>query len=337
MVMAVKLVHHSNANNLLVLAGYEGGLIAVHRLPRCKTGTSIELAEVVYLSKPHSQPVLSLDVAPDAKIFFSSSADAVVAAHRIPDLINEVEEEEDLSSFARIQITSLTDAQVSEVDIEQSPARTLAPTHLSDHERSSSVTRPEGLQMAKPDSVPTSETTDLREFQDEPLSFTKQAVPRSQTVASSPGGLSTLLSSAAPQQKVKPIPPSQPTVTIQPPYKSIDTKHAGQQSLCVRSDGRLLATGGWDTRIRMYSTKTLKEVAVLKWHKEGVYAVAFSRILEPEDLNLGNHGSVAGGDEVSKRETGLTKLQRQREEKMQLKHWVVAGAKDGKVSLWEVF
>jgi hypothetical protein len=34
---------------------------------------------------------------------------------------------------------------------------------------------------------------------------------------------------------------------------------------------------------------------------------------------------------------GLGKLQKQREETMQLKHWIVAGAKDGKVSLWEVF
>ncbi|OAL54432.1 WD40 repeat-like protein [Pyrenochaeta sp. DS3sAY3a] len=336
MVMAVKLIHHSNANILLVLAGYEGGIVAVHRLPRCKTGTSIELAELVYLSKPHSQPVLSLDVAPDAKMFFSSSADAVVAAHRIPDLINEVEEEEDLSSFERIQITTLPDAQVSKVDMEQSAAGTPAPTRLSDHERLSSVTDPEGLQMGKPESVPTSETTNLQELQDEPLSFAKQAVPQSQTAASSPGGLSTLLS-AAPQKKIKPVPPSQPTVNVQPPYKTIDTKHAGQQSLCIRSDGRLLATGGWDTRIRMYSTKTLKEVAVLKWHKEGVYAVAFSKILEPGDLNGGNGENATCGDEISKRETGLTKLQRQREEKIQLKHWVVAGAKDGKVSLWEVF
>ena len=40
---------------------------------------------------------------------------------------------------------------------------------------------------------------------------------------------------------------------------------------------------------------------------------------------------------MAKRETGLSKLQRQREEKMQVKHWVAAGAKDGKISLWELF
>ena len=64
-----------------------------------------------------------------------------------------------------------------------------------------------------------------------------------------------------------------------------------------------------------------------------MYAVDFAEVLEAEDLLH----DEAEGSEVAKRETGLGKLQRQREEQMQLKHWVVAGAKDGKVSLWEVF
>lgn len=65
---------------------------------------------------------------------------------------------------------------------------------------------------------------------------------------------------------------------------------------------------------------------MLKWHKEGVYAVDFAEVL--------GAGDVEGGDGG---ETGLGKVQRQREQAMQMKHWVVAGAKDGKVSLWEVF
>ncbi|RAK79955.1 WD40 repeat domain-containing protein, partial [Aspergillus fijiensis CBS 313.89] len=57
------------------------------------------------------------------------------------------------------------------------------------------------------------------------------------------------------------------------PAKVVKTRHAGQQGLRVRSDGRILATAGWDSRVRVYSCKTLKEVAVLKWHREGCYAV----------------------------------------------------------------
>jgi WD40 repeat protein len=126
-------------------------------------------------------------------------------------------------------------------------------------------------------------------------------------------------------------------VTLQPPHKTINTKHAGQQSLRVRSDGRILVTGGWDSRIRIYSTKTLKEVAVMKWHKQGVYAVDFAEILEPGSLRRRDEAANEAEGEVVRGKTGLGRLQRQREEQLQLKHWVVAGAKDGKVSLWEVF
>ncbi|QIW99373.1 hypothetical protein AMS68_004891 [Peltaster fructicola] len=64
--------------------------------------------------------------------------------------------------------------------------------------------------------------------------------------------------------------------------ETIRTKHAGQQSLQVRSDEKILATAGWDGRVRVYSTRTMKELAVLKWHKEGCYAVAFAE-LDAED------------------------------------------------------
>jgi hypothetical protein len=158
-------------------------------------------------------------------------------------------------------------------------------------------------------------------------------------------------------------------VTVQPPHKITDTKHAGQQSLRVRSDGRLLVTGGWDARIRIYSAKTLKEVAVLKWHKEGVYAVGFSKILKPEVSHTAKEESLSGSvtrtsnpryererkleessdssektdetmgktSEIMRKERPRERLDRLREAKTMLTHWVAAGAKDGKVSLWEVF
>ncbi|KAL2267812.1 hypothetical protein VTJ83DRAFT_5089 [Remersonia thermophila] len=62
------------------------------------------------------------------------------------------------------------------------------------------------------------------------------------------------------------------------PLKTVNTKHAGQQSLRIRSDGRVLATAGWDSRVRVYSAKTLAEAAVLKWHAVGCYAAAFAEV-----------------------------------------------------------
>lgn len=116
--------------------------------------------------------------------------------------------------------------------------------------------------------------------------------------------------------------------------KVVQTKHAGQQALTVRSDEKLFATAGWDGRIRVYSAKTMKELAVLKWHKEGCYALAFA--------NMGvrnEHGSPPGEKAVVssnaiKRELTVSE---QRTARAKLTHWVAAGSKDGKISLWDIF
>ena len=103
-----------------------------------------------------------------------------------------------------------------------------------------------------------------------------------------------------------------------------DTGHQGQQDVCVRGDGKLICTAGWDGAVRVYKAGGgMRELAVLKWHREGVYAVAFARMLEREE-GEGNELVVRGVEEERVlRETG--------------RHWIAAGAKDGKVSLWEIY
>ena len=122
------------------------------------------------------------------------------------------------------------------------------------------------------------------------------------------------------------------------PIKVIDTKHYGQQSITIRSDGRIFATAGWDSRIRVYSVKTMKELAVLKWHREGCYAVAFGEVLDG--------GGGGGGRWVKEREqeeegdgdgSEVLSVEKRREKRVKETHWVAGGAKDGKVSLWEIY
>ena len=124
------------------------------------------------------------------------------------------------------------------------------------------------------------------------------------------------------------------------PFKVSQTKHSGQQGLKIRSDGKIFATAGWDARIRVYSTKTMKELAVLKWHKMGCYATAFAAV-----------GSSSAGAETSEKkesdvgdekpfvsqESSPTTVQQRREEKAQSTHWLAGGSKDGKVSLWDIY
>jgi WD40 repeat protein len=127
---------------------------------------------------------------------------------------------------------------------------------------------------------------------------------------------------------------------------TVQTKHAGQQSLSVRDDGRVFATAGWDSRARIYSSKSMKEVAVLKWHKEGCYSVSFAATDitavadAPENSSSLAKGVTQGESSalvaVENQERGLT-VQQRREQKTIETHWLAAGSKDGKVSLWDIF
>ena len=109
--------------------------------------------------------------------------------------------------------------------------------------------------------------------------------------------------------------------------KKVDTKHAGLQAVAVRSDGKIFATAGWDGRFRVFSTGKMKELAVLKWHTVGCYAVAFAEVLADEG------GEEQVGTEVA-RPLSVDEARVRLESR---KHWIAGGAKDGKVSLWEVY
>ena len=117
------------------------------------------------------------------------------------------------------------------------------------------------------------------------------------------------------------------------PIKICQTKHSGQQGLRIRSDGKIFATAGWDARVRVYSAKTMKELAVLKWHKTGCYATAFAQTdipaPEPEMADTENIDETLAIHNNS--------VQQKRDEKAQITHWLVAGSKDGKVSLWDIY
>ncbi|KAG9781389.1 hypothetical protein KCU88_g3398, partial [Aureobasidium melanogenum] len=126
------------------------------------------------------------------------------------------------------------------------------------------------------------------------------------------------------------------------PEKLVNTKHTGQQGLSVRSDGKIFATAGWDARVRVYSSRTLKELAVLKWHKVGCYATAFANILPDEttgviESNSDHEASPGTSHAVTSSVSALDMIKRQREEKARMTHWLAAGGKDGKISLWDIY
>jgi WD40 repeat protein len=131
------------------------------------------------------------------------------------------------------------------------------------------------------------------------------------------------------------------------PEKAVDTKHAGQQGLSIRSDGKIFATAGWDGRVRIYSYKTVKELAVLKWHKVGVYSTAVADVGSENDVDVDTRSEEPASSpdttpscrstDISKPMSALDLIKQQREDKARRIHWLAAGGKDGKISLWDIY
>jgi ASTRA-associated protein 1 len=82
-----------------------------------------------------------------------------------------------------------------------------------------------------------------------------------------------LLMPSSPNSQFLPIPARQKYP--EKPYKILNTKHAGQQGPSMRSDSKIFATTDWDARIRVYSAKMMRELTVLKWHKDDCYGRSF--------------------------------------------------------------
>uniref|UniRef100_A0A3P8S059 Guanine nucleotide binding protein (G protein), beta polypeptide 1-like n=1 Tax=Amphiprion percula TaxID=161767 RepID=A0A3P8S059_AMPPE len=75
----------------------------------------------------------------------------------------------------------------------------------------------------------------------------------------------------------------------------------GVSQMCIREDGKLLASAGWDHRVRIFSWKKLRPLAVLQYHTDMVLSVAFSDHQDPRQRLL------------------------------------AAGSKDQRISLWSIY
>lgn len=88
----------------------------------------------------------------------------------------------------------------------------------------------------------------------------------------------------------------------------------------------------------------MNELAVLRWHKTGCYATAFAQtdVVMPARIN---HGSDSNSDQnevgekavIDKQSSAVASIQQRRDEIAQTTHWLAAGSKDGKVSLWDIY
>lgn len=67
-----------------------------------------------------------------------------------------------------------------------------------------------------------------------------------------------------------------PAASLEVPVTNEAHGSGGIQTLSIRPDGKLLAAGGWDRRVRVWQWKRFKPLAVLQHHTATVNAVHFS-------------------------------------------------------------
>lgn len=69
-------------------------------------------------------------------------------------------------------------------------------------------------------------------------------------------------------------------------YKTHELVNAGISDITIRPDKKILATAGWDHRIRIFGWKRLKPLAVLDYHTATIHCVSFSDHSSPRDRLL---------------------------------------------------
>lgn len=84
----------------------------------------------------------------------------------------------------------------------------------------------------------------------------------------------------------------------------ISLKNAGTSVITVRPDAKIVAVGGWDSRVRIFSWKSLKQLAALDQHRDTVQDIAYSS---------------------------------ERLETYDNKYVMATAAKDGYIALWDIY
>lgn len=72
----------------------------------------------------------------------------------------------------------------------------------------------------------------------------------------------------------------------------IEAPKAGVGAVAIREDKRILVSGGWDGRVRVFDVRKRRPLAVLDSHKEGVNDVVFCNDARGTFVTAGQEGRI---------------------------------------------
>ncbi|WRT68100.1 uncharacterized protein IL334_005075 [Kwoniella shivajii] len=110
------------------------------------------------------------------------------------------------------------------------------------------------------------------------------------------------------------------------------TKQVGNSAVAVNADGKLVAVGGWDGKIRLFSAESFKPLGTLSSHRETIHTLSFA--------NLPVQSNVPDIEEASTLDIGIEDDSEEEDERIDMdgippkERWLASGGKDTKVALW---
>ncbi|WWC62940.1 uncharacterized protein I303_105538 [Kwoniella dejecticola CBS 10117] len=113
--------------------------------------------------------------------------------------------------------------------------------------------------------------------------------------------------------------------------KDYPMKQIGNSCVAMNASGKVVAVGGWDGRIRLFSAQSLKPLGTLTSHRETVHALSFANAQDEEGANVESLAEEASTidieDESDEDEVDVDDLPPK-------ERWLASGGKDTKVALW---
>lgn len=116
--------------------------------------------------------------------------------------------------------------------------------------------------------------------------------------------------------------------------KCWSTGQIGHASVALSPNEKVIATGGWDGRIRLFSAGTGKPLGELSYHRESINILAFANASALKGFGVGAEGNeVESTIEIGEESSDSEQEDESAESR---ERWLVSGGKDRRVALWSL-